>query len=177
MLPFSHRAKLVGYFIGDVGAPNQIVHLWKFADDADRRRFRETVFADETLMAFARKLRPLIDTQENKLLLAAPLGTAPLSRAPYLAARERLESAERATTRPPSVGSQGPEHGVREKRSCAHQCAINATEVSTSALAAAESIGCAVELTARGSRGGLSRKGERSKIASVFKGLRGTRAD
>ena len=68
---------VVGYFIGDVGAMNQIVHLWKFADDADRREFWETLFADETFMAFARKLRPLIQSQENKLLLAAPWGTHP----------------------------------------------------------------------------------------------------
>jgi NIPSNAP len=72
-----HEGRLVGYFIGDVGAMNQIVHLWKFADDADRRRFWETVYADETFMAFARKLRPLIRTQENKLLLAAPWGPHP----------------------------------------------------------------------------------------------------
>lgn len=72
-----HRDKLVGYFIGDVGAMNQIVHLWKFADDADRRRFWETVYADEAFMAFARQLRPLIRTQENKLLLAAPWGPHP----------------------------------------------------------------------------------------------------
>jgi hypothetical protein len=32
------------------------------------------VFADEPFMAFARKLRPLIRTQENELLLAAPWG-------------------------------------------------------------------------------------------------------
>lgn len=29
--------KLVGYFQGDTGTINQIVHLWKFDDDADRR--------------------------------------------------------------------------------------------------------------------------------------------
>ena len=71
------EGRLVGYFIGDVGALNQIVHLWKFTDDADRRRFWEGVFADEAFMAFARKLRPLIQTQENKLLLAAPWGPQP----------------------------------------------------------------------------------------------------
>jgi hypothetical protein len=69
--------KLVGYLIGDVGAMNQIVHLWKFADDADRRRFWEAVFADGAFMAFASKLRPLIQSQENKLLLAAPWGPHP----------------------------------------------------------------------------------------------------
>ena len=72
-----HSAKLVGYFTSDVGALNQLVHLWRFDDDADRRAFWKTVFADEAFMAFARKLRPLLHTQENKLLLSAPWGPAP----------------------------------------------------------------------------------------------------
>ena len=70
-------SRLVGCFIGDVGALNQIVHLWKFADDADRRRVWEAVYADDAFMAFAKKLRPLIRTQENQLLLAAPWGPQP----------------------------------------------------------------------------------------------------
>ena len=68
---------LVGYFVGDVGALNELVHLWKFEDDADRRRFLAGVFADETFMNFAKKLRPLIRKQQNKLLLEAPWGPHP----------------------------------------------------------------------------------------------------
>lgn len=34
-----HAHKLVGYFLGDVGGLNQLVHIWKFEDDADRRAF------------------------------------------------------------------------------------------------------------------------------------------
>jgi hypothetical protein len=33
------EGRLVGYFVGDVGAMNQIVHLWKFEHDAERPRF------------------------------------------------------------------------------------------------------------------------------------------
>ncbi len=69
-----HPPKLVGYFTGDIGALNQLVHLWKFDDDADRRAFWAGVFADEAFMAFAKQLRPLLAAQENKLLLAAPWG-------------------------------------------------------------------------------------------------------
>ena len=32
-----HDKKLVGYFQADTGTINQILHLWKFDDDADRR--------------------------------------------------------------------------------------------------------------------------------------------
>lgn len=69
--------KCVGYFTGDIGAMNQLVHLWKFDDDADRRAHWKRVFADEEFMAFARKLRPMLLSQENKLLMSAPWGPAP----------------------------------------------------------------------------------------------------
>jgi hypothetical protein len=72
-----HPDRLVGYFTGDVGALNQLVHLWKFEDDADRRAFWAGAFADEQFMAFARQLRPLLASQENKLLMAAPWGPQP----------------------------------------------------------------------------------------------------
>ena len=72
-----HPPRLVGYFTGDIGAMNQLVHLWKFDDDADRRAFWAGVFADADFMAFARQLRPLVASQQNKLLLAAPWGPQP----------------------------------------------------------------------------------------------------
>ena len=72
-----HPDRLVGDFTGDIGALNQLVHLWKFEDDADRRAFWAGVFGDPEFMAFAVKLRPLLVSQENKLLLAAPWGKSP----------------------------------------------------------------------------------------------------
>jgi hypothetical protein len=72
-----HPDRLVGYFTGDVGAINQVIHLWKFEDDADRRAFWAGVFADEAFMDFARKLRPLLLSQNNKLMLASPWGPHP----------------------------------------------------------------------------------------------------
>jgi hypothetical protein len=72
-----HPKRLVGYFTGDIGAMNQLVHLWKFEDDADRRAFWRGIFGDPEFMAFAAKLRPLLLSQENKLLLNAPWGPRP----------------------------------------------------------------------------------------------------
>ncbi len=72
-----HQKYLIGYFTGDVGSLNQLVHLWKFEDDADRRQHWARVFADEDFMAFAKKLRPLIQQQENKLMFDAPWGPHP----------------------------------------------------------------------------------------------------
>ena len=70
-------AKLVGYFISDTGGMHQLVHLWKFDDDADRRNHWDTLFADKDFMVFAGKIRPLIMTQNVQLLSAAPWGPHP----------------------------------------------------------------------------------------------------
>jgi len=70
-------AKLVGYFTGDIGALNELIHVWKFDDDAERRAFWTRLFKDEQFMAFAGKLRPLLREQNNKLMLNAPWGPRP----------------------------------------------------------------------------------------------------
>lgn len=70
-------SRLVGYFTSDVGPLNQLVHLWKFEDDADRRDFWRRLFKDDAFMAFAAELRPSITAQRNQLLLAAPWGPHP----------------------------------------------------------------------------------------------------
>ena len=70
--------KLVGYFQADTGTINQLVHLWKFDDDADRRAHWASVYANKDFVdGFASKFRPLLITQEVKLLQAAPWGPHP----------------------------------------------------------------------------------------------------
>lgn len=68
---------LVGYFISDTGPLHQLIHIWRFDDDADRRDFWARVFADETFMAFAGKLRPNLVRQEIQLMQPAPWGPNP----------------------------------------------------------------------------------------------------
>jgi len=64
--------KLVGYFQTDTGTINQLVHLWKFDDDADRRAHWASVYSNKDFVeGFASKFRPLLMTQEVKLLQAA----------------------------------------------------------------------------------------------------------
>ena len=70
-------AKLVGYFTSDTGELHQLVHLWKFDDDADRRNFWSSLFKDEDFMVFGSKIRPLLMSQKNQLLQAAPWGPHP----------------------------------------------------------------------------------------------------
>jgi NIPSNAP len=73
-----HEAKLVGYFQADTGTINQLVHLWKFNDDADRRAHWAAVYANKDFIeGFAAKFRPLVMQQEVKLLNPAPWGPHP----------------------------------------------------------------------------------------------------
>ncbi len=69
--------KLVGYFTSDTGRLHQLVHIWRFDDDAGRRAFWTRLFADDEFMKFAVQLRPLVDSQEVQLLNPAPWGPQP----------------------------------------------------------------------------------------------------
>lgn len=73
-----HDKNLVGYFIADTGMINQIVHIWKFKDDGDRRAHWAAVFANKDFVeGFASKFRPLVMSQEVKLMTEAPWGPHP----------------------------------------------------------------------------------------------------
>lgn len=69
--------KLVGYFVSDTGPLHQLIHIWRFDDDADRRAFWKRLFADEQFMTFAVQIRPLILTQDVQLMVSAPWGPTP----------------------------------------------------------------------------------------------------
>ncbi len=69
--------KLVGYFISDTGPLHQVVHLWKFDDDSDRRNHWSSLFSDDAFMSFAGDLRPLLLSQHSQLLNASPWGPHP----------------------------------------------------------------------------------------------------
>ena len=69
--------KLIGYFISDTGPLHQLIHLWRFDDDDDRRDFWKRLFGDDDFKAFVTQLRPLIQTQEIQLLFSAPWGPKP----------------------------------------------------------------------------------------------------
>ena len=73
----AEKARLVGYFTSDTGTLNQIVHLWRFKDDAERREHWASVFSNAAFMDFAKDLRPNILNQENQILNEAPWGPNP----------------------------------------------------------------------------------------------------
>lgn len=67
----------VGYFTSDTGPLHQLIHIWRFDDDADRRAFWQRLFADEKFMEFAGQIRQNIAKQDVQLLNPAPWGTHP----------------------------------------------------------------------------------------------------
>ena len=72
-----HSDFLVGYFVSDTGPLHQLIHLWRFSSDTERRTFWNNLFNDEDFMAFAVQLRPLLQRQEVQLMRSAPWGPRP----------------------------------------------------------------------------------------------------
>jgi hypothetical protein len=69
--------KCVGFFVSDTGSLHQVMHLWRFDDDADRRAHFARLYADEKFMEFALQIRTHILNQDVQLLNSAPWGPQP----------------------------------------------------------------------------------------------------
>ena len=68
---------LVGYFISDTGPLHQLIHIWRFEDDAERRDFWKRLYSSENFMKFAGQVRPLLQSQEVQLMTNASWGPVP----------------------------------------------------------------------------------------------------
>ena len=68
---------LVGYFISDTGPLHQLIHIWRFENDAARRDFWKRLYASDAFMGFAGQIRPLLLSQEVQLMTDAPWGPKP----------------------------------------------------------------------------------------------------
>jgi hypothetical protein len=64
--------RMVGYYSTEFGPLNQVIHLWAYEDLAERTERRGRLLADPAWKAYAAKVRPMVLTQDNKLLLPAP---------------------------------------------------------------------------------------------------------
>jgi len=72
-----HLGALVGYFYSEIGPVNEIVHIWAFSTLDDRQARRARLAQDPEWQAFLPKIRDLIVTAENKIMLPtefSPLG-------------------------------------------------------------------------------------------------------
>jgi hypothetical protein len=67
-----HLGQPVGWYTStDIGALNQVVHLWAYESLEDRARRRAAMAADSEWQAFVAKQMPLVQHQENKILAPA----------------------------------------------------------------------------------------------------------
>ena len=51
-LQLQHLGRLLGFFVSEIGPLNQVLHIWVFADFADRERRRAALDADPAWAAF-----------------------------------------------------------------------------------------------------------------------------
>ena len=62
----------VGYFYTDFGQLNQVVHIWGYDSHEERRRRRAELQASPDFQPYLEKALPLVQRQENRLLVPAP---------------------------------------------------------------------------------------------------------
>jgi hypothetical protein len=71
-----HLGQLVGYFFSEIGAINEIVHIWAFQSLDDREERRTRLMADPDWQAFLPRIRDLIEVAENKIMTPAAFWSA-----------------------------------------------------------------------------------------------------
>lgn len=67
--------RMVGYYRSEIGALNQVVHLWAYTDLVEREQRRAALLADEGFKAYVQKMMPLLVSQESRILVPAPFFT------------------------------------------------------------------------------------------------------
>jgi hypothetical protein len=67
-----HLPHMVGYYFTEIGGLNTVVHMWAYESLDQRDKCRAAMQADPAWQAYLVKTRPLTETQENRILKAAP---------------------------------------------------------------------------------------------------------
>ena len=62
----------VGYYVNEIGPLNQITTMWAYGSLDERVERRRALFSDPVWQAFLKKCRPLMTTQETRVLIPAP---------------------------------------------------------------------------------------------------------
>lgn len=66
-----HLGKPVGYYYSEIGPLNQVTTLWAYATLDERVERRARLFSDPEWISFLQKARPLLVTQETRILTPA----------------------------------------------------------------------------------------------------------
>ena len=67
-----HLPHMVGYYVTEAGALNQVIHLWAYDDLNQRDKCRAAMQADPEWQAYLPRIRPLMVTQETRIHKCAP---------------------------------------------------------------------------------------------------------
>jgi hypothetical protein len=63
---------LVGYYFVEVGPQNTIVHQWAYDSLDQREKLRAQQHADPAWQEYLKKIRPLIVSQDTRIMKCAP---------------------------------------------------------------------------------------------------------
>jgi hypothetical protein len=67
-----HLPNLVGYYVTETGPQNMVVHLWAYDDLNQREKCRAAMQADPEWQAYLVKNRPLMVSQDTRIMKCAP---------------------------------------------------------------------------------------------------------
>ncbi len=69
-----HLPHMVGYYVTEVGIQNMVIHMWAYDDLNQRDKCRAA------MQAYVAKVRPLIVTQDTRIMKPAPFFKARLEK-------------------------------------------------------------------------------------------------
>lgn len=75
-----HLKHMLGYYISEFGALNEIVHLWGHHSLDERDKNRAAMRADPEFQAYWQEVRLMIVSQESRILRPAPFFEQQLAR-------------------------------------------------------------------------------------------------
>jgi hypothetical protein len=65
----SHGIRLAGWFYGEVGTLNQVIHIWEYADMADFEKKSDAVRKDPRWFGeYVPRVQPLLVAQRNQIM-------------------------------------------------------------------------------------------------------------
>jgi hypothetical protein len=71
-IQLKHLPHMVGYYFTEVGTLNMVVHMWAYDSLDQREKCRAAMQADPAWQAYLAKTRPLMETQETRMMKCAP---------------------------------------------------------------------------------------------------------
>ena len=67
-----HLPHMVGYYFTEVGTLNMIVHMWAYDSLDQRDKCRASMSADPDWQEYLKKIRPLMERQDTRIMKCAP---------------------------------------------------------------------------------------------------------